>query len=210
MDAEAFVERVRESNETALDRLGSDRALVAATGAALERDRVLEAAAAAEARAAATFAGWTDDEPDDRAREAFADAAARERDHYERVLELGDIAVEDPEPDALHEYLRGLEDTVERAAAGLVARPLVASRSLLQVINFFINEGDNAAADRLRELRAATDDRVEAGAAVVAAVCDADEDRERAEAAAERAIRAAYDEYADSLEGMGIDPKPVC
>ena len=85
MDGETFLETVRESNATALDRLGSDKALVAATDAALERARVLETAAAAEARAAATFEAWADDDPDDRARAAFAEAADRERDEDWRV-----------------------------------------------------------------------------------------------------------------------------
>ena len=209
MDGADFVETVRESNATALDRLGSDKALIATTDAALERGRVLEAAAAAEARAAVTFESWADDEADDRAREAFREAAARERDHHEHVVALGDEAAADPPPDALHEYLRGLEGTVERAAAGLVGRPLVASRSLLQVINFFVNEGDREAAGTVRDLRAETDDQVAAGGDVVAAVCE-DGDRAHAEDAAEGAIDAAYGEYADGLEALGIDPKPVC
>lgn len=210
MDSEAFVETVRESNATALDRLGSDKALVAATDADLERARVLEVAAAAEARAAETFEAWAADEPDDRAREAFSEAADRERDHLERVAALGDVTVADPEADALHEVLRGLEDSAERAGAGLVGRPLVASRSLLQVINFFVNEGDSTAADVFRALRAETDDQVQSGAAVVVGVCESDADLDRAAAAADRAIDAAYGAYADSLEGLGIDPKPVC
>jgi hypothetical protein len=210
MDGADLLETVRESNATALDRLGSEKALVAATDAALERERVLETAAAAEARAVATFEAWADDEPDDRAGAAFRDAAARERDHRDRVCGLGDVAASDPPADPLHEHLRGLEGTVERTAAGLVARPLVASRTLLQVISFFINEGDSSAADVFRDLRAETDAQAEAGAGVVAAVCDGPDDRARAEAAAGRAIEVAYREYADSLEGMGIDPKPVC
>ncbi|WP_254838971.1 rubrerythrin family protein [Natronomonas marina] len=209
MDGADFLETVRESNATALERLGSEKALVAVTDAALDRERVLETAAAAEARAVATFEAWTDDEADDRAREAFREVAASERDHYDRVCALGDVAAPDPPADALHAYLRELDDTVERAAAGLVARPLVASRTLLQVISFFINESEAGAADVFRELRAETDEGVEAGAAVVAGVCD-DADRERAETAAGRAIEAAYGEYVDSLEGLGIDPKPVC
>lgn len=94
-------------------------------------------------------------------------------------------------------------------AAGLVARPLVASRSLLEVINFFVNEGDADAAAVFRELRAETDEQVVAGGEVLATVCP-DDDREWALDAAEAAVDAAYDEYAETLEGFGIDPKPVC
>jgi hypothetical protein len=212
MEASEFVERVRTANATALDRLGSEKAIVAATGAALDRETVLEAAAAAEARAVATFEAWADDEGDERAREAFAAAADSEQEHYDRVCDLGDLddaAVDDPDPDALHAHLRDLEETVPRVGAGLVARPLVASRSLLQVINVFVNEGDAEAADLFRELRAESDDQVEAGAGVVVEVCAGD-DVERSAAAADAAIQAAYDEYAETLEGLGIDPKPVC
>lgn len=210
MDSSEFIDRVRGDNETALDRLGSEKALVATTRAALGRETVLETAAEAEARAAATFETWADDEADDEARAAFAEAADRERDHSERVSALGEVDIERPAPDALHEHLRGLDDTVARVGAGLVARPLVASRSLLQVINFFVNEGDNAAAETFRDLRAETDEQVETGAALLDAVCESDDDWERAAVAAGEAIDAAYAEYADSLDSLGIDPKPVC
>lgn len=210
MDSSEFIDRVRADNETALDRLGSEKALVATTRAALDRETVLETAAEAEARAAATFETWADDEADDEARAAFSETADRERDHYERVSALGEVDAEAPAPDGLHERLRGLDDTAARVGAGLVARPLVASRSLLQVINFFVNEGDNTAAETFRDLRTETDEQVEAGAALLDTICESDADWERAAVAAGEAIDAAYAEYADSLDALGIDPKPVC
>jgi hypothetical protein len=209
MDEADFVERVRESNATALQRLGSEKALVATTNASLDRETVLEQAAAAEARAAATFEAWAEDESNDAARTAFADAAERERNHYDAVCELGEIEVTDPPADALHRYLRGLDGTVERVGAGLVGRPLVASRSLLQVINFFVNEAETTAADAFRDLRSETDEQVETGAEVLASVCESD-DWDRAARAAGDAIDAAYTEYAETLDEMGVDPKPVC
>lgn len=216
MDATAFLESVRASNATELDRLGSEKALVAETAARLDADHVLDAAAAAEARAAETLDSWADDEPTDRAA-AFRTAAEREREHYRRIAELGGSA-EAPPADALHEHLRGLEGTLPRVAAGLVARPLVASRTLLQVINFFVNEGDTAAAEAFRELRAETDAAAERGATLLVDLegwdsdsdSDSDPDSEAATAAASEAIGVAYDEYAGTLEGMGVDPKPVC
>lgn len=208
MDGSEFLERVRTENATALDRLGSEKALVAATAATLERSAVLEAAATAEARAVDTFDAWAADEKDRTARGAFETAAEREREHLELVSELGETAVADPPADALHEHLRGLEKTVPRVAAGLVARPLVASRSLLQVINFFVNEGSTDEAAVFRELRAETDEQAERGSEVLTAVCE--DEQERAAEAAEAAIETAYDEYAETLSGFGIDPKPVC
>ena len=211
MDPTAFLEAVRESNATEIDRLGSEKALVAETDARLDRTHVLDAAAAAEARAAGTLDSWVTDEADDRAAAAFRAAADRERDHYHRVEELGGSAAEPP-VDALHEHLRGLDSTLPRVAAGLVARPLVASRTLLQVINFFVNEGDTRAAEAFRALRTDTDTTAEDGAKLVVELCAGDREllSERALDSAGEAIEVAYTDYADTLEGMGVDPKPVC
>ncbi|MEF8937172.1 MAG: rubrerythrin family protein, partial [Halovenus sp.] len=75
--------------------------------------------------------------------------------------------------------------------------------------NFFVNEADTTAAEIFREIRAETDEQVDTGASVLAEICDAD-DWERAERAAEEAIEVAYTEYAETLDEMGLDPKPVC
>lgn len=210
MDGSEFVERVRSSNESPLDRLGSEKALVATTAGRLDRETVLETTAAAEVRAMQTFEQWIDDETDDRARKAFEAERDREREHRDRVVAFGDLQGVEAEPDPLHEYLRDLDETVDRVAAGLVARPLVASRTLLQVINFFTNEADEAAAELIRDLRGETDEQVDRGAEVLEVCCQSDDDWERAMAAAGDTIDLAYAEYAECLEGMGIDPKPVC
>jgi rubrerythrin len=210
MDGTAVLAAVREECATELDRLGSEKALVASTAAQLDRERVLAAAAAAEARAHETFTAWADDEGHAAAADAFRDVAATEADHHERVVSLADGAVADTEVDALHDHLRDVAGTPERVAAGLVGRPLVASRSLLQVINFFVNEGETAAAETFRDLRSDTDATVERGAALLDEVCGSDAEYERARAAAVAAVEVAYEAYATDLEALGIDPKPVC
>ncbi|WP_255198461.1 rubrerythrin family protein [Halorarius litoreus] len=210
MNGQEVVDAVNRDRATELDRLGSGKALVAATTANLDREPVLTAAAQAEARAHETFETWATDEPDAAAREAFADVADTEADHHAQVVALLDDAPDAPEPDALHEYLRGLDDTAERVGAGLVGRPLASSRSLLQVVNFFVNEAARAEADLFRELRSDSDATVERGIEVLDAVCADDAAYERAQAAAEAAIDTAYEEYATQLEVMGLDPKPVC
>ncbi len=206
MDGSDLLDRIETAYATELDRLGSEKALIATTHAALDPDTVLETAAIAEHRAADTFEGWADDEPIDRVATAFADIAAQERDHYERIVELGSIDVDDPAPDGLHEFLRSLESTDERVAAGLLARPLASSRSLLQVINFFVNEADRAGAATFRELRSETTEQVDRGVELL----DSIEVTDEAEAAAGEAISIVYAEYVETLEEMGIDPKPVC
>jgi hypothetical protein len=209
---DGFRERVEAATATELDRLGSQQLLLALTGADLSAGAVLAAAAASESTAAATFERWAGDEADDDAADRWERAAVREREHAARVVEAaeGDLApAEDPDPDALHEHLRGLDDAVERAG-GFVGRCLVADRTLLQLVNFFVNEADERRADLFRDLRAETAESLTEGLELVSRVCADDADRERAAAAATAAIRAAYDAYADSLEELGMDPRPIC
>lgn len=210
MDGTELVEAVRESRATALERLGKEKALIAATGADLETETVLRAAAASERRAHRTFEEWAGSETNDAAREAFERVAATEADHYDRILERMEEPPAEPEDDPLHASLRGIDRTVERVGAGLVGRPLASERSLLQVVNFFVNEADDATANLFRDLREETRQVPEEGAALLDELCSDDGDWVLARKAAEDAIQVAYDDYAETLEGMGLDPKPVC
>jgi hypothetical protein len=210
MDAATFRENVETAVTTELDRLGSQQALVALTDADLDRGTVLRAAAQSEHVAGETFAEWADSEADARAAETFARLAERERDHYERVVaELnGDVEPSDA-VDPMHDHLRGLDDAVGRAA-GLVGRSLAADRTQLQVVNFFVNEADERRADLFRDLRADTRDEGSDGAELLETLCDDEDDWERAQGVAEETVQIAYDDYAETLEGMGLDPKPIC
>lgn len=211
MDGTAVLEAVRDECATELDRLGSEKSLVASTSAQLDRERVLAEVAAAETHAHETFAAWADDEGHATAADAFRDIAATEADHRERVVTLADDgAPNGVAPDPLHDHLRDLTGTPERVGAGLIGRPLVASRSLLQVINFFVNEGDTKTADLFRDLRRDTDATVGRGADLLDAVCETDAEYEQARDAAVAAVKIAYEAYAADLEALGIDPKPVC
>lgn len=210
MNGEAFREALGGTKATELDRLGSEKLLIAITGADLGEERVLAAAAASEYAAAETFRRWADDERDARAREAFADVAAQEEEHYGRILvHLGDF--DPPEaPGPMHAYLRAREDAVERVATGLVARPLVSLGSHTQVISFFINQADGEMADLFRDLKAETGALIEDGTALLDGLCEDEGDWERARTTAEYLIDVAYDDYVDSLSGLGMDPKPLC
>ena len=217
MDGETLIDDVREAKATRLDRLGGTKWLLAATGADLETGRVLRVAAESEAAAAETFEQWADDEEDDRVREAFASVAALERDHAARVedhldgkSEAGANLEPGAAPGALHEHLRSLDDTAKRVGAGLVGRPLVSDRTIVQVVSFFVNEADERRADLFRELRTETDDLLGKGATVLDGVCTADDDWERARAATAGTIDAAYDEFAGDLDAMGLDPRSIC
>lgn len=206
MNGREFVETVQDTEATALDRLGSDKYLVAATVADLTTEAVLATVAATAASGRDTFAAWADDAADPAAA-AFAAWADAERDHYERVVaELdGDV---DP-GGASHDALQSETGTAARAGA-VVGRGLVADRTCLQVVNFFVNEADSTRADLARELRSDANDQVDDAASLLEEVSASDDDWEAAETAAVDVIDAAYDEYVAGCEELGLDPKPVC
>ncbi|WP_137290970.1 ferritin-like domain-containing protein [Natronorubrum halophilum] len=209
-DSETFVEAVRDDNQTPLSRLGSSKSLYADTGGDIDTEPVLEATADAEHAAWQTFLEWADTEADDEARDAFEAIAADEQRHYETVVDhLDTDAYEPNEIPALHEYLRGLESTVERVGA-LVGRILASKRSKEQVVGYFVGDADPQTAGVFREFGGDLDEQLERATDLLEDVCESDDDLERAREAATGAIEAAYGEYVENLESMGANPKPVC
>ncbi|MFH5797714.1 rubrerythrin family protein [Haladaptatus sp. CMAA 1911] len=209
MHPDDFADAVADEKATELDRLGSQQLLISLTDAELDPPAVLCAAAESEHTAAETFDGWAAGADGERAREAFERLAEQERRHYDRVVgELDEFEPGDA-IDPMHDFLRGLDDDVERGGA-LVGRSLVGERTLLQVVSFFINEADERRADVFRDLRADTRENVEDGVAILADRCEDDDDWNRAFDAATETVQVAYDDYADTLTGMGLDPKPIC
>lgn len=209
MTAADLRDAVREEMATELSRLGSSKSLYAATEGELEAERVFEAAATAERAAAETFDAWADDESDGSAADAFAETAAEEFEHFETVrAELDEYQAPDEVP-ALPAHLREVEATVERAGA-LLGRVLVADESKSQFVGYFTGNADPQTASLFRDLRGDLDDQEERALELLADVCDDDADWEAAEAAAIEAVRVAYDEHVETLEGLGVDPKPVC
>ena len=209
---DTFVDDVRSDNKTALSRLGSSKALYAETGGDIEAETVLRAAAVAEDAARETFELWADDEADEEAAELFADLADQEADHYETVagkLDDAPRAADVDELPAIQETLRGFESTVERVG-GLVGRCLVAKKSKEQYTGYFVGDADPRTASVFRDLGSDVDDQIDRAAALIEAVCESDEDVDRAREAAGEAIQDAYAEYTESLESMGVNPKPVC
>lgn len=209
MDSESFLEAVRTENQTALSRLGSSKALYADTAGEMEADRVLDAAATAEHHAAETFAGWADDESDGRGVDAFRTTASEERDHYDVVT--GELADHDPgDPPAIQAYLRELEGPVERAG-GMVGRTISARKSKDQLTGFFVGQADPTTSQLFRDLGNDLDAQLDRATELLADLCGDDPDCwATAETAATGAIQAAYEEYTERLETLGVDPKPVC
>ena len=201
MDATDTIAAVEEATTTERSRLGSDKALIAATGADLSADAIWAAAATRESGLADALDSWVSDAGDDAVTDAFDRAGQAAADRAAR------IGASPGDPDALSTHLGTLEGTPARVGAGLVAPALVLDRFYLQVVSFFVNEADEGSADVVRALRSEASDLDSARDALAAL---GESERERAQDAAVEAVGVAYDEYASTLDSMGLDPKPVC
>jgi hypothetical protein len=210
MNGDELVAAVRTERATELDRLGSEKAVVGVTGAQLEMGPVLSAAARLLDGGEAALADWADATDHEAVGAAFTDAAETLAGHRDALLAIHEAATAEGEPPFLVDELRTAERTPERVAAGLVAFPLVAERLCLQVINFLVNEGDRTHADTVREARSDLQAMPDAAADLLDEVCADDGDWVTGQQAATDAVGIAYDEYAETLEEMGLDPKPVC
>ena len=207
MDPEAFIDAVRDDNETALSRLGSSKSLFADTKGEMEPETVLAAAATAEHHAAETYESWAETETGAVA-DAFAATAREERGHYDTVA--GELDAHEPgETPAIQSYLRGLDDTIERLG-GFVGRTLAAEQSKTQVTGFFVGDADPQTARLFRAMGDDLDAQLARATERLEAACGDDAAWERAREAAAGAIEAAYEEYTDRLESLGVNPKPVC
>jgi len=208
MNPEQLLEEVRGANKTALSRLGSSKALYADTMGEMEGKDVLTAAATAEHHAAETYETWAETSESDAAA-AFAATAEEERDHYETVAaELDDH--EPGEVPAIQSYLRDLDGDVERVG-GFVGRTLAAEKSKEQATGFFVGDADPQTARLFRGMGDDLEAQLDRATDLLADRCGDDEECwERARDAASGAIQAAYEEYTQRLEGMGVNPKPVC
>jgi len=202
MDAADTIAAVEEATTTERSRIGSDKALIAATDADLSAGAIWAAAATREAGVADTLEGWAGEAADGGAiADAFGRAGRAASERAERIDAVPG------EPDALSSHLDTVEGTAERVGVGLVAVPLVFDRFYLQVVSFFVNEADKANADVVRTLRSDASDLDLARDAL--ATLD-ESGRGKARDAAVEAITVVYGEYASALESMGLDPKPVC
>jgi len=208
MDPQEFVETVRDENKTALSRLGSSKALYADTEGEMETDAVVAAAYGRAVHAADTLESWADDEVDTDTADLFAETAATERDHAETIAAEGsDPAAGDPP--AVQARLREVEGTVERLGA-FVGWALAAANNTDQLVGYFVGQASPGVSQTFREVSGAQDDYPEAAAELLASVCDAEGDWDRAVAAASDAVQADYDDYFETLESLGVNPKPVC
>ncbi|PSQ04995.1 transcription antitermination protein [Halobacteriales archaeon QS_6_71_20] len=209
MNADAFSEEFRDGNETPLSRLGSSKSLYALAGGEMDADAVRAAVAAEFALAGRRFESWSADEADGDAAALFGDVAEDARDH--RDVADSDV---DPEADGVHDYpehdlLAELDDTVARAG-GLYGRLVLAHTRAEQTVGFFVGDADPASSREFRDIRDDVADRLDDALDLLAALCDGDDDRAAAREAADAVVETAYDDYVETLEGMGVKPKNVC
>ncbi len=78
------------------------------------------------------------------------------------------------------------------------------------MVGFFVGQADPQTAQLFRDLGDDLDGQIERGTELLSEVCESEADWDAALEAASGAIQTAYDEYTETLEGMGVNPKPVC
>jgi len=204
MDATDFVDAVREDNKTELSRLGSSKSLYADTEGDLEAETVLSAAADAAHHATEVFEEWADDD----VAGVFAAAADSERNHYESIV--GELDAHDPgDAPAVVEAMGGFEATLDRLG-GAVGWTLVAGAKASQCSGYFTGQADPQTASLFRGFGDDYEATRKAALDALESVCASDADWESAQAATAATIGAAYDEYFETLEALGVNPKPVC
>ncbi|MEZ3142548.1 transcription antitermination protein [Halobaculum sp. MBLA0143] len=199
MDTEEFTDALREAHETPLSRLGSSKSLYALTGGEMAGDAVRAAVAREATLAAETYddlAAATDGET----RTLLSDLAASARDQAETA---GTEPTDRQFPDL--EALAATETDAGRLG-GALARQLLAETRVAQAVGFFVGDADPQSAQTFRSLRSAVETDRDRVAEALAGV----DDRETAREAADAVIEAAYEDYVESLESMGVEPKNVC
>ncbi|WP_248895784.1 transcription antitermination protein [Haloplanus halobius] len=206
MDATTLVDTVTDDLETELSRLGSSKWLYALTDGEMSGDAVRTAAAADAAAAADRFESWAADADDPDAESCFDHLATTARNRHETLDADADADAADRR---IYGTLADFDDPVERVGAAL-GHSLVTDRTAGQMVGFFVGDADPSTANTFRSLRDDIDDAHDHIVETLDAICASDDDWVRAEAAATEAIEAAYDDYVETLESMGVKPKNVC
>lgn len=209
MTPEELTDHVTDETRTELSRLGSSKALYADTAGDLDPQTVLIAAADAEYHAAETYRHWADTDPAAPGRDVWTRTAEEEADHYDRVTAALDTDHDPGDPPTIHTHLRGLTAPIDRAGAFL-GRTIAATRSKDQYTGYFVGQGTHDLADLFRDLSEDLDTQRDRGHDLLTTLCSTDAEWDAAATAAITTIEVAYDAYVDTLEGMGVNPKPVC
>jgi hypothetical protein len=199
-----FIDSVRDEMQTPLSRLGSSKSIYADTEGQMEDDTVVATALANEEAAADVFDDWAS--TGGPLGEAFGDAADVAREHAE---ELDGRTDAEADPSVIYDHLAGVEGSVARLGA-FVGRSLVEEKKTGQRTGYFTGQADPQTARVFREFGNDLDTQLEQAVDLLEGQCESDDDWTVAEDAAVDVIEAAYDEYVETLESMGVNPKDVC
>jgi uncharacterized ferritin-like protein (DUF455 family) len=218
LTGEEFVKSLDEENNTAFERLGR----MASSGEAPESltiDRLLRVALKNELEATEIAAVWIATTPEIEVKLALARQAGDEARHYrlicDRLLELGvDAARINPGEGGyspLFEYLRSLDGTVARVAAGQFTREGIALVRNQCFLEFCEARGDQKTAD-LYLLRIQEDERHhhEFGRRWLAANVTSEDQREAARRAARKTIELAEEIQEMARLKSGLSRAPGC
>lgn len=201
MDGTELVETVRESLQTELSRLGSSKSLYADTAGEMEPEPVLTAIGDATYYATEVLEAWAETG-------VFADAARREQAHYEAILEECDS--HDPGDRPPHVAAMAEAETREARLGALVGWTLVVEKKASQTSGFFTGQAQPTTASTFRSFGDDYEATREEALDALGTACEDVDDWETATAAASAVVQAAYDDYFETLESLGVKPKPVC
>jgi 1,2-phenylacetyl-CoA epoxidase catalytic subunit len=172
-----------------------------------------------ELEASEEAALWLVSEPDLEVKLALARQCGDEARHYrlieERLRELGvDPSKRDPAaggPTPMFQYLKGLETTIERVAAGQFTREALAKITNEIFIEYCLAKGDEETARLYRDVIQPDElHHHELGRRILLRLANSEADQERARRAAEKTL-----EIAEELQEMarlkkGISRAPGC
>jgi len=204
MNGDDLASELRDDHETEFSRLGSSKAMYALTAGEMDGEHVRAAAATDALAFAAVLDGWVED-AGDATETLYADLADAARDHAAAVDDDPSLDEEPP----LYDTLAGFDATPARLG-GLLGRYLTVSEYASQMVGFFVGDADPTAANDFREFRSAIDAERDRVVDALESACGTDDEWAAARDAAETVIEAAYDDYVETLESMGIKPKNVC
>jgi hypothetical protein len=204
MNSSDLLESVEDANGTALSRLGSSKALFAVTAGDMDDESVLTAAADGASVVRQTVADWTDETDG-----PVATVVETEADRYERIVQHLDDHDPGGDPLEIGATLASFETTVDRLG-GLLGWVIVASKTTDQYTGYFVGQANPQTANVFRDLSGELEQEREVLLDGLDGVCTDDAEWERAREAATVVIQAAYEAYTETLESLGVNPKPVC
>ena len=208
MDAQTFLDELRDEHETELSRLGSSKAVYALTEGEMDGDAI-RVGTMRELHAVTPILEMWAEAADGDAADSFADVAAALDDWVARLDEVAAVPEGEEFTHITVETLDDCDDEQARAA-GLAAALLVLAKLSEQLVGFFVGDADRSGAAEFRELRDDLREHRDDVAFLLDTLCTSDADWAEAHEVAAGVVEGAYDWYVDTLEAMGIEPKNVC